>query len=91
MSDQTKLQHFIGGERVPPTSGEYFDSTNPATREVLYHAARGNAADVDAAVDSARATFDDPSWRDLSQTRRGHLLRRLGDLIGEHADELARS
>ena len=46
MSDHTKLQHFIGGEWVAPTSGEYFESTNPATREVLYHAARGNAADV---------------------------------------------
>ena len=44
-----------------------------------------------AAVDSAQATFEDPRWRDLSQTRRGHLLRRLGDLIGEHAEELARS
>ena len=44
-----------------------------------------------AAVASARAAFDDPRWRDLSQTRRGHLLRRLGDLIGEHAEELARS
>ena len=91
MSDQTKLQHFIGGEWVAPTSGEYFESTNPATREVLYHAARGNAADVSAAVDSAQATFEDPRWRDLSQTRRGHLLRRLGDLIGEHAEEFARS
>ena len=91
MSDHTKLQHFIGGEWVAPTSGEYFESTNPATREVLYHAARGNAADVSAAVDSAQATFEDPRWRDLSQTRRGHLLRRLGDLIGEHAEEFARS
>jgi acyl-CoA reductase-like NAD-dependent aldehyde dehydrogenase len=91
MSDHTKLQHFIGGEWVAPTSGEYFESTNPATRKVLYHAARGNAADVSAAVDSAQATFEDPRWRDLSQTRRGHLLRRLGDLIGEHAEEFARS
>jgi (Z)-2-((N-methylformamido)methylene)-5-hydroxybutyrolactone dehydrogenase len=91
MSDPSKLQHFIGGEWVPPTSGEYFESTNPATREVLYHAARGNAADVNAAVGAARATFDDPRWRDLSPTRRGHLLRRLGDLIGEHGEELARS
>jgi aldehyde dehydrogenase (NAD+) len=91
MPDNTKLQHFIGGEQVAPVSGEYFESTNPATREVLYHAARGNAADVDAAVKSARATFEDPRWRDLSQTRRGHLLRRLGDLVGEHAEELARS
>lgn len=90
MSDLRKMQHFIGGEWVEPTSGEYFESTNPATREPLYQAARGNAADVARAVESAAMTFEDPRWRDLSPTRRGHLLRRLGDLIGENADELAR-
>ena len=90
MSDLRKLQHFIGGESVEPTSGEYFESTNPATRQPLYSAARGNAADVARAVDSARVAFDDPRWRDLSPTRRGHLLRRLGDLIAENAEELAR-
>ena len=49
------LQHFIDGKPAEPESGEYFASTNPANREVLYEAARGNAADVDAAVRSARA------------------------------------
>jgi (Z)-2-((N-methylformamido)methylene)-5-hydroxybutyrolactone dehydrogenase len=90
MSDLERFEHYIGGERVAPSSGEYFESTNPATRTPLYEAARGNAADVSRAVQAASATFEDPRWRDLSQTRRGHLLRRLGDLIGEHADELAR-
>jgi (Z)-2-((N-methylformamido)methylene)-5-hydroxybutyrolactone dehydrogenase len=90
MSDPKRLRHFIGGERTAPAGGRYFDSTNPATGAVLYQAARGDAEDVDRAVSSARSAFDDPRWRDLSQTRRGHLLRRLGDLIGEHADELAR-
>ncbi|MBY8857150.1 aldehyde dehydrogenase [Nocardia sp. CA2R105] len=90
MSDLDQLQHFIGGEPVAPESGEYFDSTNPANRETLYQAARGNAADIQRAVAAARAAFEDPRWRDLSQTRRGRLLRRLGDLIGENAEELAR-
>jgi acyl-CoA reductase-like NAD-dependent aldehyde dehydrogenase len=91
MPEPTRLQHFIDGKPVEPASGEYFESTNPATLEVLYEAARGNADDVNAAVNSARQAFDDPRWRDLSQTKRGHLLRRLGDLVGDHADELARS
>jgi (Z)-2-((N-methylformamido)methylene)-5-hydroxybutyrolactone dehydrogenase len=90
MSDVKRLEHYIGGEQVPPASGEYFESNNPTTREPNYQAARGNAADVDRAVKAAREAFDDPRWRDLSQTRRGHLLRRLGDLIGEHGEELAR-
>ncbi|MFE7423025.1 aldehyde dehydrogenase [Rhodococcus sp. NPDC057529] len=90
MSDLEQLHHFIGGEHVAPKSGEYFESTNPATRETLYQAARGNTADIERAVAAAKTAFDDPRWRDLSQTRRGHLLRRLGDLIAENAEELAR-
>lgn len=89
MSNISRYEHYIGGKQVAPASKEYFTSTNPATGEVLYEAARGNATDVDLAVKAARNAFEDPRWRDLSQTRRGHLLRRLGDLIGEHADELA--
>lgn len=84
-----RLDHFIAGEHVAPAAGEYFASTNPATLEVLYEAARGGAEDIDRAVSAARRTFESEAWRRLSATRRGHLLRRLGDLIGEHAEELA--
>ncbi|WP_184581122.1 aldehyde dehydrogenase [Lipingzhangella halophila] len=90
MPDVTKLNHLIGGEQVEPASGDFFESTNPATRQPLYLAARGDAADIELAVAAAKRTFEDPRWRDLSQTRRGHLLRRLGDLIAENAEELAR-
>lgn len=91
MSELRTLGHFIDGKPTPPASGEYFTSTNPATREVLYQAARGDAVDIDRAVRAAQSAFDDPRWRDLSQTKRGHLLRRLGDLVAENAEELARS
>ncbi|MFT4468585.1 aldehyde dehydrogenase [Arthrobacter sulfonylureivorans] len=82
--------HFIDGGWSAPSEGAYFESTNPATLEVLYSAARGSKADVDRAVTAARAAFENPLWRDLSQTKRGHLLRRLGDLVGVNAEELAR-
>lgn len=85
-----RYDHFINGQYVAPVEGAYFESTNPATLETLYSAARGTAADVDVAVRAADQAFHDPRWRDLSPTRRGHLLRRLGDLVGEHAEELAR-
>ncbi|MCB1274437.1 MAG: aldehyde dehydrogenase [Leucobacter sp.] len=84
-----RLTHFIGGEHVAPADGAYFASTNPATLEVLYEAARGTEADVNRAVAAARAAFESPAWAGLTATKRGHLLRRLGDLIGENADELA--
>ena len=84
-----RFTHFIGGEYVAPADGVYFESTNPATLEVLYEVARGTAADVDRAVTAAQRAFTSPAWAGLTATKRGHLLRRLGDLIGEHSDELA--
>ncbi|WP_233157489.1 MULTISPECIES: aldehyde dehydrogenase [Amycolatopsis] len=85
------FDHYIGGEWTAPAGGEYFPSVNPATAKPWYEAARGTRADVDRAVAAARAAFEAPSWRDLSQTARGRLLRRLADKIGEHAEELART
>jgi acyl-CoA reductase-like NAD-dependent aldehyde dehydrogenase len=84
-----RLEHFIGGKYIPPTDGEYFTSTNPASLDTLYEAARGGAEDVSRAVAAARAAFESPTWSRLTATKRGHLLRRLGDLVGENAEELA--
>lgn len=77
MSDLTAWKHFIGGSWVEPAAGAYFDSPTrpPAARSTGPCGAR--ATDVGRAVAAARDAFEDPRWRDLSQTRRGHLLRRL--------------
>ncbi|MTD57423.1 aldehyde dehydrogenase [Amycolatopsis pithecellobii] len=82
--------HFIGGDWRPPATGEYFDSFNPATGRPWYRAARGNHVDVADAVVAARNAFSDGIWPRLTPTKRGKLLRRLGDLIEENAEELAR-
>lgn len=74
-----------------PASGEYFESVNPTTGRPWYEAADGTAEDIDRAVKAARTAFEDPRWRDLSQTGRGRLLRKLAELIGENAAELART
>lgn len=86
-----RRDHFINGERAAPAGGEYFESVNPTTGAAFYEAARGSAADVERAVTAAQDAFENPAWRDLSQTRRGRLLRGLGDLIGENAELLART
>ncbi|MEU1299583.1 aldehyde dehydrogenase [Streptomyces shenzhenensis] len=91
MSTLPHHQHYIAGEWVAPASGAYFESVNPTTGLAWYKAADGTAADVERAVAAARTAFEDARWRDLSQTRRGRLLRNLADLIGEHAEELART
>ena len=86
-----KYSHFINGTWSEPASGEYFASTNPANLEHLYDVARGGEQDVHKAVTAAREAFYSNAWANLSQTKRGKLLRKLGDLITENADELARS
>ncbi|GAB2804752.1 aldehyde dehydrogenase [Streptomyces daliensis] len=83
--------HYIDGAWVPPADGAYLPSTNPATGRVWYKSARGNAEDARRAVDAAATAFENPAWRDLPQPRRGALLRRFAELIGEHAEELART
>lgn len=84
-------QHYIGGCWQDATDGGTLPSIDPSTGRVSYHAARGTRQDIDHAVQAARRAFEAPSWRDLTPTQRGRLLRKLGDLIAEHADELARA
>ena len=83
--------HFINGTWREPDSGAYFASTNPANLEHLYDVARGDERDVHSAVTAARNAFYSNAWANISQTKRGKLLRKLGDLITENAEELARS
>jgi len=84
-----RYNHYIDGRTAAPASGAYFPTENPYTGEAWAQVARGNAADVDAAVAAARRAFVDGAWGTLSATRRGSLLRRLADLVGDHADRLA--
>jgi acyl-CoA reductase-like NAD-dependent aldehyde dehydrogenase len=80
----------IGGELVQAKSGESFDVVNPATEEVLVAVAEAGVEDVDAAVRSARDTFESEAWRGTSARRRGEMLYRLGELVLRDLDELAR-
>ncbi|GLS23218.1 aldehyde dehydrogenase [Labrys miyagiensis] len=80
---------FIDGRFVAPKNGNYIESFDPTTGESWYHLAEADAADVDAAVAAASAAFRNPAWRRMTQTDRGRLVRKLADLVLEHADELA--
>lgn len=88
MADLPKLDMYIDGERVKPASGEYFETFNPFTGKPWALVARGGAADADRAVAAAKAALDDPAWGGLNATQRGHLLRRLGDILVANAERL---
>ena len=81
---------LIGGERRVATGGGWIESENPFTGRAWARVPRGQPEDVQRAVASARAAFQDKRWRGLTASARGALLYRLADLIAARADELAR-
>ena len=87
MSTLARIDHWIGGRDVAPSSAEYLPSYEPLTAEPWAEIARGTDADVASAVDAA--TEASTEWRKTSPSARSALLLRVADLIGEHAEELA--
>jgi acyl-CoA reductase-like NAD-dependent aldehyde dehydrogenase len=82
-------QLLIGGQWVPAHSGETFTAVNPATEDVIVHAAAGAKADIDDAATAARKAFEDPNWAGISPHQRAGYLLKLARLIAENAEELA--
>jgi betaine-aldehyde dehydrogenase len=78
---------FYGGEWHKPKSGRYVDSINPGTAESLGPVADCDAADIDAAVGAAKKAFD--GWRNTPPFERARLLKRVANMLREHAEELA--
>lgn len=80
---------FIDGQYAPAGSGKTFSTVNPYDGEVWAQVPDGSIEDMDRAVAAARAALDGP-WSQLSGFERARLMRRLGELIEENADWLAR-
>ena len=80
---------YVGGEWIDAGSGDCFESDNPYLGEPWALIPRGTAADADRAVRAAHAAFTTGEWPRLTASRRGALLRRLGDLVIERSAELA--
>ncbi len=79
---------LINGKREESSSGEFFDNYDPGTGQVIGRLARGNAADIDRAVRSAKRAFDS-GWRDLKPGARARCLLSLAELVDENLEELA--
>jgi acyl-CoA reductase-like NAD-dependent aldehyde dehydrogenase len=61
---------------------------NPATEETIAEVPGATVEEADRVIEAARQAF--PAWRAVSPSDRARLLRRLGDLVEEHGEELAR-
>lgn len=80
---------LIGGEWKPAASGACLPSENPFKAEVWAQFADAGPSDVDAAVIAARDALNG-EWGAMSARDRGKLLRKMGDLVAENAEHLAR-
>jgi len=84
--------HFIGNRWTEAASGETLPAVDPSDGQPFARIARGNAADVDAAVQAARRAFGESgegTWGRFAAAERGRLLTKLSLLVLEHAEELA--
>ena len=78
---------LIHGVRRPAESGRYFETVDPATERVIARVAEGDAADIDAAVASARDALEG-EWGHIKASERGRLLLKWAELIRDHQEAL---
>jgi succinate-semialdehyde dehydrogenase / glutarate-semialdehyde dehydrogenase len=76
-----------GGFVTPAISGRTFASVNPANGAVIGTVPDCSAEDMAIAIDAAAAAFE--SWRQVPAAQRGRLIRSAGQLLTEHAADLA--
>jgi aldehyde dehydrogenase (NAD+) len=80
------FRNYIGGEWVEASSGETFQTSNPATGEVLGVFPRSSVEDVDRAVDAAKEAYE--RWRLVPAPRRAEILFRVGQRFIDRKEEL---
>ncbi|CAL79513.1 NAD-dependent aldehyde dehydrogenase [Bradyrhizobium sp. ORS 278] len=80
---------FIDNKWQPAQSGRTIAMLAPATGQVIASIAAGDKADVDLAVAAARRALEGP-WGRLTAVERGRLLSRLGRLVEDNAEALAK-
>ncbi len=84
------FRNFIAGAWVAPVTGEYFDNRNPADwTDRIGRFPKSGPRDVERAVKSARRGFD--LWKRVPAPARGDVLRRVGDLLTERKEAIARA
>jgi phenylacetaldehyde dehydrogenase len=80
---------LIDGEWVESRHSRTLEVYDPAVGQAFDHVPAGDEEDIDRTVAAARRAFEDSDWSRMTASERGRVIWRIGDLILEHADELA--
>jgi malonate-semialdehyde dehydrogenase (acetylating)/methylmalonate-semialdehyde dehydrogenase len=81
------IGHWLNGRAVAGTSGRHGEVFNPSVGERAGRVALASAAEVNAAVQAAKAAL--PGWAATPPMRRARVMFRLKALVEQHMDELA--
>lgn len=84
-----KYLTYIDGKKVEPSSSQWFDSIDPYTQRPWAQIPRCNSTDVDIAVTAADRAFKESGWPEMPASRRGAILRRIGEVFHEKVERLA--
>ena len=84
-----KIQNYINGELVAPTSGTYIDNYNPAIGKVYSLIPDSDEKDIALAVTAAEQAF--PTWSNMPKDKRSRIMMRIADLLEENLEEFARA
>ena len=82
-----RYDHYIGGKWTSPSSGEYFDNPSPIDGKVFTQAARGNAKDIELAVDAAQKAF--VTWGKSGAAYRSNIMIKIAQVIEDNLEYLA--
>jgi len=83
----SRYDHWIGGRRVAPVKGQYFENPSPVTGKTFCEVARGTAEDIEAALDAAHAAA--PAWGRTSAGDRANILNKIADRMEQNLELLA--
>ncbi|RJQ81958.1 aldehyde dehydrogenase family protein [Pseudonocardiaceae bacterium YIM PH 21723] len=87
VSYESRYDHYIGGEYVPPAKGQYFENPTPITGQTFTEIARGTADDVEKALDAAHGAA--PGWGKTAPAERADVLNKIADRMEENLEKLA--
>ncbi|QTE29430.1 acetaldehyde dehydrogenase ExaC [Pengzhenrongella sicca] len=82
-----RYDHWIGGEYVAPAAGRYFENPTPVTGRTFTEVARGDAADIDRALDAAHGAAR--TWGKTTATERAVILNKIADRMEANLEMLA--
>ena len=81
------FQNFVGGKWVDAADGGTAEIINPSTGDTIAEVPNGTQADVDRAVDAAKAAL--PEWLETTPGERAEALLKLADALDANTEELA--